>query len=266
MFVRLAFAVAAHLEPEILIVDEVLSVGDAGFQQKCLGKMDDVARSGRTVLFVSHNMAAIQRLATSAILIERGRLVGNGPVRSIVARYLGGHSYAGYHADRRTGRPQLLDAHLVDESGQPVARPLNTDAFGFRIRFVLPEGLPGVKVSLGVLAGDGTVVFTSRTDDVSITVPAKAGEYDVSIMLPPDTLLAGDYHLAVYVWDAGEMFDQQEPALSFSLEHGPSVLYANGGRQGLVHVRCRWTLEPPTSPVSVPTAGAHGEPLARLGS
>jgi lipopolysaccharide transport system ATP-binding protein len=64
MYVRLAFAVAAHLEPEILIVDEVLSVGDAGFQQKCLGKMDDVARSGRTVLFVSHNMAAIQRLAT----------------------------------------------------------------------------------------------------------------------------------------------------------------------------------------------------------
>jgi hypothetical protein len=67
---------------------------------------------------------------------------------------------------------------------------------------------------------------------------------------PADTLLAGDYHLAVYVWDAGEMFDQQEPALSFSLEHGPSVLYANGGRQGLVHVRCRWTLEPATSPAS----------------
>jgi hypothetical protein len=62
------------------------------------------------------------------------------------------------------------------------------------------------------------------------------------------------------------MFDQQEPALSFSLEHGPSVLYANGGRQGLVHVRCRWTLEPATSPANIPTARAHGEPLARLGS
>jgi lipopolysaccharide transport system ATP-binding protein len=247
MYVRLAFAVAAHLEPEILIIDEVLSVGDLGFQQKCLGKMDDVARSGRTVLFVSHNMAAIQRLASSAILLERGRLIGNGPVRAIVARYLGGHSYARYRADLRTGRPQVLDAYLMDERGQPVAKPLNTDPFGFRIRFVLPEARPGVKISLGVLAGDGTVVFTSRTDDVSLAVPAVAGEYDVSIMLPPDTLLAGDYHLALYVWDVGEMFDQQEPALSFSLEHGPSVLYANGGREGMVHVRCRWALEPATS-------------------
>jgi lipopolysaccharide transport system ATP-binding protein len=262
MFVRLAFAVAAHLEPEILIVDEVLSVGDMGFQQKCLGKMDDVARSGRTVLFVSHNMAAIQRLATSAILLDHGRLIGNGPVRTIVARYLGAHSYARYHADPRTGRPQLLDAHVVDDRGQPVARPLNTDAFGFRIRFVLPETRSGVKISLAILSGDGTVVFTSRTDDVSIAIPAGAGEYEVCVMLPADTLLAGDYHLAVYVWDAGEMFDRQEPALSFSVEHGPSVLYANGGREGLVHVRCRWTLEPATMPPSLPDS-AYGAPLAR---
>jgi lipopolysaccharide transport system ATP-binding protein len=75
MYVRLGFAVAAHMEPEILIVDEVLAVGDAQFQRKCLGKLDDVARSGRTVLFVSHNMAAIQRLCTSALLLQRGRLV-----------------------------------------------------------------------------------------------------------------------------------------------------------------------------------------------
>src|SRR5205814_7206311 len=88
MYVRLAFAVAAHLEPEILIVDEVLSVGDARFQQKCLGKMDDVAKGGRTVLFVSHNMAAVQRLATSALLLERGRLKAAGNVRAMVAKYL----------------------------------------------------------------------------------------------------------------------------------------------------------------------------------
>src|SRR6476659_3914088 len=86
MYVRLAFAVAAHLEPEILIVDEVLSVGDARFQQKCLGKIDDVAKGGRTVLFVTHNMAIVQRLATSAILLDRGRLVNAGPVRAIVAQ------------------------------------------------------------------------------------------------------------------------------------------------------------------------------------
>jgi len=80
MYVRLGFAVAAHMEPEILIVDEVLAVGDVHFQRKCLGKLDDVARSGRTVIFVSHNMAAIQRLCTSAILLQHGKLARAGSV------------------------------------------------------------------------------------------------------------------------------------------------------------------------------------------
>jgi lipopolysaccharide transport system ATP-binding protein len=258
MYVRLAFAVAAHLEPEILIVDEVLSVGDAKFQQKCLGKMDDVAKTGRTVLFVSHNMASVQRLATSALLLEGGRLIGSGPVRPMVARYLGGHAHARYHTDRRTGQPQILEAQLVDRHGQPVAKPLNTDAFGFRVRFVLPEARSGIKLGIGVLSGDGTVVFTSGSDDVALELPGEAREYGVCVMVPEDTLLAGDYHLAVCVWDAGEIFDLQEPALAFALEHGPSVLYASGDyRKGFVHVRCAWTLEP------APSLTTHHDLVAR---
>ncbi|NJM76716.1 MAG: ATP-binding cassette domain-containing protein [Acaryochloridaceae cyanobacterium RU_4_10] len=94
MYVRLAFAVAAHLEPEILIVDEVLAVGDAEFQKKCLGKMQDVSQQqGRTVLFVSHNMDAIQRLCSQCVLLERGQLVAQGDTPSIVAKYLSNHSY-----------------------------------------------------------------------------------------------------------------------------------------------------------------------------
>ncbi|PYR17058.1 MAG: ABC transporter ATP-binding protein [Acidobacteria bacterium] len=253
MYVRLAFAVAAHLEPEILIVDEVLSVGDAKFQQKCLGKMDDVARTGRTVLFVSHNMAAVQRLATSALLLEGGCLAGTGPVRPMVARYLGGHAHARYQAGRRTGRPQILEAQLVDAFGQPVAKPLNTETFGFRIRFALPQSRSGIRLGIGVLTGDGTVVFTSGSDDVAIEVPADAREYEARVMVPGDTLLAGDYHLAVCLWDAGETLDLQEPALSFALEYGPSVLYASGdNRKGFVNVRCGWTLEPALSLVGLP--------------
>jgi lipopolysaccharide transport system ATP-binding protein len=245
MYVRLAFAVAAHLEPEILIVDEVLSVGDTKFQEKCLGKMDDVAKGGRTVLFVSHNMAAVQRLATSALLLEGGRLAGSGPVRPMVARYLGGHAHARYDAQRRSGQPQVLEAHLIDAAGQPVAKPLNTDAFGFHVRFVLPEARSGIKIGIGVLTGDGTVVFSSGSDDVAIEVPSDACDYEARVMVPADTLLAGDYHLAICVWDAGEIFDLQEPALSFSLEHGPSVLYASGDhRKGLVNIRCGWSLAP----------------------
>src|SRR5207253_6182818 len=89
MYVRLAFAVAAHLEPEILLVDEVLAVGDAQFQKRCLGKMHDVAHNGRTILFVSHNMAAIEQLCSGAILLKRGHLSrSNNDVRGIIRQYL----------------------------------------------------------------------------------------------------------------------------------------------------------------------------------
>src|SRR5690606_29261463 len=88
MYLRLAFAVAAHLEPEILIVDEVLAVGDASFQKKCLGKMGDVARQGRTVLFVSHNMDAVQRLCSRAMMLDRGLVAEEGAVAPVIARYL----------------------------------------------------------------------------------------------------------------------------------------------------------------------------------
>ncbi len=90
MYVRLAFAVAAHLEPEVLIVDEVLAVGDAQFQQKCLGKMEEVGQAGRTILFVSHQLASVQRLCTRAVLLEEGRLVKEGAVSGVLERYLSG--------------------------------------------------------------------------------------------------------------------------------------------------------------------------------
>src|SRR5262249_57794909 len=89
MHVRLAFAVAAHLEPEILLVDEVLAVGDAEFQKKCLGRMAGVARSGRTVLFVSHNLAAIQQVTTRCLLLERGEVACDGATHEVLASYLG---------------------------------------------------------------------------------------------------------------------------------------------------------------------------------
>src|SRR5262249_14913661 len=88
MYVRLGFAVAAHLEPEILLIDEVLAVGDFRFQKKCLAKMEDVAHGGRTVIFVSHNLSAVTRICPRAILLEEGRIVADGPAHRVVGRYL----------------------------------------------------------------------------------------------------------------------------------------------------------------------------------
>jgi lipopolysaccharide transport system ATP-binding protein len=127
MYVRLAFAVAAHLEPEILLLDEVLAVGDAGFQTKCLGKIGDVARSGRTILFVSHNMSAVNRLCERAILLDRGQVALAGPTEEVTDRYLSlglgrsGLIPLGQRPDRLgDGRIRLVGLHFEDGQGQVV--------------------------------------------------------------------------------------------------------------------------------------------------
>ncbi|RLB00320.1 MAG: ABC transporter ATP-binding protein [Deltaproteobacteria bacterium] len=126
MYVRLAFAVAAHLEPEILLVDEVLAVGDAAFQKKCLGKMGDVAKEGRTVLFVSHNMAAIERLCQRALLLDKGNLILSGHAQELVARYLSekvplrrSNINLTFHSGRRPGMlPVIVKIRFMDKNSQ----------------------------------------------------------------------------------------------------------------------------------------------------
>ncbi len=246
MYVRLAFAVAAHLEPEILLVDEVLAVGDAEFQRKCLGKMNDIAQEGRTVLFVSHNMAAIQRLCSSAILLREGKVPFSGDAASVVAEYLRGDgpSGVGFRAERETGKPQLLSAELRDAQGKAIERPLSTSPLVFDLAYVLPHRVPGTRVGIGVLSVDGVVVFTSNTRDVAADVPSDAGRYRARVTVPDDVLLAGDYHLAVCIYTDGEILDLHEPAMSFTVESGPSPLYLGQfRRKGFVHVPCRWRVE-----------------------
>jgi len=245
MYVRLGFAVAAQMEPEILIVDEVLAVGDVRFQRKCLGKLDDVARGGRTVLFVSHNMAAVQRLCTSAMLFDRGRLVHTGDVRSTVAAYLGGDARGGFVAAGRTGQAQILSADLEDARGRPLEHPSCSDAVVCRIVFALPRRAPGTRVGIGVLACDGTTVFTTNNADAGTDCPSGPGEFEACVTIPANTLLTGDFHLALCLWNSAAILDLQEPALSFSVEPGRSALYVeNATRKGHVHVDCAWSVAP----------------------
>jgi lipopolysaccharide transport system ATP-binding protein len=246
MYVRLAFAVAAHLEPEILLVDEVLAVGDAEFQRKCLGKMNDIAQEGRTVLFVSHNMAAVQRLCSSAILLREGRVPFAGDAAAVVAEYLRGDGLGGprFRAERETGRPQLLSVDLCDIKGNATERPLSTAPFVFDLAYVLPQRAPGARVGIGVLSVDGIVVFTSNTRDVDAEVPSDPGRYRAKVTVPDNVLLAGDYHLAVCIYNDGEILDLHEPAMSFAIESGPSPLYIGQfRRKGFVNVPCRWGVE-----------------------
>lgn len=249
MYVRLAFAVAAHLEPEILLVDEVLAVGDAEFQRKCLGKMNDIADEGRTVLFVSHNMSAVQRLCASAILLRKGRIATAGETNSVVSEYLrssdGGST--SFQADSLTGRQQLLSVRLFDSRGAPLEKALSTEPFTFELAYLLPDRSPGVRVGIGLLSHDGIVIFTSNCLDTAVSAPSRAGRYTARVTVPGDVLLPGDYHLAVCIYDDSAVLDLHEPAVSLTVEPGPSNLYLSAvRRKGFVQVPCRWEIEPDT--------------------
>jgi len=151
MYVRLAFAVAAHLEPEILIVDEVLAVGDIAFQKKCLGKMQEVSTGGRTVLFVSHNMAAIQNLCSSALLLSAGRVTARGAVGDVVARYL---EESGELADtaiasrkdrRGSGALRLTEISLRGANGEPVHAFASGGTAVFEFTLAIPGDWAGMR-------------------------------------------------------------------------------------------------------------------------
>lgn len=205
MYTRLAFAVAAHLEPEILIVDEVLAVGDAAFQQKCLGKMEQVSRSGRTVLFVSHNMAAVKALCTRALLLRRGRIVLDGDVDEVVNDYLSAGTDmattglipedAPRHSDA-ADEARFRSVRVTDLTGQPRSQLY----FGqpFRVAFVceLFREIPDGHFEISISTRDGThVTYTTTMDDHRGARRLAAGRHEVTATFEGLVLLPRQYTL-----------------------------------------------------------------------
>ena len=227
MQMRLAFAVAAHLEPEVLIVDEVLAVGDAEFQKKCLGRMQDVSRGdGRTVLFVSHNMDAVQRLCARAMLLERGRPVATGTTASVVAQYLA-------RADAPSSAGAWIDLSTVDRKGTGVARVLRAryrsdlEAAGGQ---VYPDGplTIGLAIeatvactiaSLAVTLSDvhGTKLVNADTITLGRTLRLDPGEHQLTLRIPEVHLNPGVYQMGFWLaGPLGAVYDHVRPG--FELE------------------------------------------------
>jgi lipopolysaccharide transport system ATP-binding protein len=212
MYTRLAFAVAAHLEPEILIVDEVLAVGDAAFQRKCLGKMGDVATAGRTVIFVSHNMGAINRLCKSVIWLDKGRLIELGPTDDVVARYLSSNSSERGFVEfpEGTANPgvdefKLFAMRIHGPRGEISPNVDSRYSFWVSFDYRIEKPLPHCRVGFVLTTGDGTVVFENYdSDDVESGVRGlqgrrEPGNYSVRCEIPGQLLLHGHYALSVNV-------------------------------------------------------------------
>jgi len=202
MYVRLAFSVAAHLEPEILIVDEVLAVGDARFQMKCLGKLSEVVGGGRTVLFVSHNIAAVERLAFRSILLQNGQVIANGPAASTVSTYLrtfkdlpAGWINVETTPRKYLGTRQAVITHIFLDHGQSLISRDHPIIFTLRSKIIDPINV--MRVSFTIFALDGTPVGSGFSNEMDVSHHHGAIGHRVTISAPG--LAPGRYYFGIAI-------------------------------------------------------------------
>lgn len=238
MYVRLAFAVAAHLEPEILIVDEVLAVGDVQFQSKCLGKMQDVAQDGRTVLFVSHNMAAVRQLCTSAILLQKGQLIMTGTGEQVVSRFLSNPQ--AQEANVRRVSPygiELVDATFQDADHLPTRSLVFDRDYVLRVTLQAHEPLMNCGVVVNVFDSVGTLVSTLCSTEEGVAPFALRDRLEVQFDLSRLPLFPGEYRASIYVFrpNDGIAYLEAEDVLSFEVHPAiiKNAMWAYGRQHGV---------------------------------
>jgi lipopolysaccharide transport system ATP-binding protein len=247
MYVRLAFAVAAHLEPEILVVDEVLAVGDAAFQKKCLGKMEEVsAREGRTVLFVSHQMGAIAQFCNKAFLLSEGRIVQSGAVQQVVNYYmnLSPNGVVGYEGNSSSLLKDIaiIKAQSYDADGASSANFTHTQEILIAITCKVNRRVNGAEVRIAVRDSKRRV-FT--TDTKLITQEGQSfGVLCANVVIPGGLLRPEHYFITLATYLPNQMiFDLAEDALSFTVIDGGSKYAASEGLDyGCVFVDCKWSV------------------------
>jgi lipopolysaccharide transport system ATP-binding protein len=255
MYVRLAFAVAAHLEPDILVVDEVLAVGDSRFQKRCLGKMEEIGRSGRTILFVTHNMAMISSLCDKAIQLDNGELRAIGATENVILGYAtsGENSpaavnYRSYR--RRIGDQyaQLLSADVRNEQGAPVTEVQITQPFSVRMEYLVTSDADRIYVpNFHFYCQDGSRAFIVNAINVKRLSP---GEYSAECHVPANFLNDGMYSVgcaltsyqcgvSIHFHEEGViMFNVRDPIEGVATRAGWS-----GPIPGAIRPLLRWTLK-----------------------
>jgi lipopolysaccharide transport system ATP-binding protein len=254
MRLRLGFAVAAHMEPDVLFVDEVLAVGDAEFQKKCLNAMDDLRSGGRTVLFVSHNMAAIENLCPRTLWIDAGRLREDGPSDKVIAGYLAtfsesqrtGYDLEHVHGRSGNGAARYTRLEFMDDTGIPAAVFRCGRPFRARLHYRCHERIRGPHFTLAVYSEMGTRVFTISTWHAGYFVPSiDPGEGFIDLRIDNLLLQPSRYYLSLSISSTGQWYDRLEHCVAIDVEE--SNLNDNQGRGvhsrwGLVYVPSSWSM------------------------
>jgi len=259
MYVRLAFAVAAHLDPDILVVDEVLAVGDAAFQKKCLGKMQQVARDGRTVLFVSHSMDSVRRLCTKGVLMDGGKVIFGGDIQSAIRQYYssGGIKKASWKRSQksdggRSGNEYVrIDRMEILVEGKVADAPMrNNQTASLQIEGEILKTSPSLNIGVAILNDEGETLFWSFSTDSLYDQEESAiklGKFSAIVCLPRRILNEGDYvaeflaslHNQRWLYEPGNSVSVQ-----FSIREGLSESsYWQAKRPGLVAPLLKWDIK-----------------------
>ena len=274
MYLRLAFAVAAHLEPEILIIDEVLSVGDLAFQEKCLGRMEEVAGEGRTVIFVSHNLAAVTNLCPRSLLLERGEKALLGPTNEVVSTYVGSvRREVSTRLDERgdrEGSGRLRFHEIAFESnGVRIDSPTTGEDFDVVLSYETRNGGPPRNVNFAVvvysLFGELMLhLYTVTTGTIFREIPRRG---EVRCTIPRCPLPAGQYTVNIWADVGGEILDWVQRATELTVREGD--FYGSGRAQLPSHqavlIEHHWAVDEPAEKLAAPDTSGEAAAASSLG-
>jgi lipopolysaccharide transport system ATP-binding protein len=225
MYVRLAFAVAAHLEPEILIVDEVLAVGDMEFQKKCLGKMKDVSEQGRTVLFVSHNMNAMQQLCTKGILIDKGQLMMEDNIDQVVNHYIGISKVDTLSSEgfaRRGNKSVLFKSfYLSDSKGNKIDSVIMGDDLYINVVIEKMTEIKSLDVSFTLRNSMGEAISHIQNMDTDFIIPSDDELIALRIKVDSVLFVPNSYFISVWAGSNSEAYDCIDNCMSFDILNNP---------------------------------------------
>jgi lipopolysaccharide transport system ATP-binding protein len=248
MYVRLAFAVAAHLEPEILIVDEVLAVGDAQFQKKCLGKMGDVAKGGRTVLFVSHQMGAIAELCRKALLLSKGRIVQEGDTQHVINYYMSQASsdFNSVYTPNVSSDKEITiaKAQALNFAGEKTSHFANNEQIIIAVNCKINQWLPNTVMGFYIKDQRGRKVFTNNNNKWN-SVNQNSKEIYTTVTIPANFLVPGQYVLTFAISVEHVRFvDIAEDVLGITVIDAGSVFASYEGYDyGCVFADCKWSID-----------------------
>lgn len=246
MYLRLAFGIAAHVEPEILLVDEVLAVGDADFQRRCLGKMENLRQGGRTIVFVSHNLGAISRLCSRSVWLDDGAIRGEGPSEAIVEQYLNsldGGSTGSVRLPTRGRDVEVLETAIADLHGDPIDAARRDRPFSVQVRLLVRKPIMGLDLAVYLRDRYGVQVLCEKWSDTGQRINSPQGpvEHQLSLLIPP-SLAAGEYVIGLWLGTETDEFAYEE-VLPISVLPRPDDYDEAASRRRVVQPGVQWSLQ-----------------------